>query len=349
MKVKNIVIASLFGSILSGTAAVADYDIQYGLFCDQTNAVLLKEGLDKKFENVIIKPVDTNLGVCYKVISEHNLDYTNAAALAKRQSEEFGMKFSISGDNKVEFNLENYLNDLVIDRTHAIKYNERKLSSNDIKKFKKYATNVDYQNSMKKRSIDMVVIHTTEDCAKACATQDEMVSYIKRSELAHYFIGRDGTVFQIVKPEYIANSTGQSVWEGIYDLDPNSINIEVHASVNYKYSGTDEVPINDEQYKSLKLLVWKLINDFEIPKERVLGHNQIAVTYKKGERQRKGDPGQNFKWDLIGLNNHYEILDPDILAGRAFNSDENKLCFKTYSIPGQVNAENKRNYVVSRK
>lgn len=160
-------------------------------------------------------------------------------------------------------------------------------------------------------SIDMLLIHTSEP--EVYSNDKNIVAYIKRERLAHFAIGRDGTIYQTVPMDYLAHHAGQSMWDGVDELSYNSIGIELIACRD-KRKG---LPITEAQYVSLKKLKDYIQAEYKIKNERILGHNQVACAYQYDERGRKGDPGYDFKWKKIGLpEDHYSLLDPDTACGR---------------------------------
>lgn len=132
----------------------------------------------------------------------------------------------------------------------------------------------------------MIVIHAT-----AGQTLDSAVEWMMKPDTsvsAHYVVGKDGSVVQLVPEENKAWHAGKSSWKGQMDLNENSIGIEL---VN-KNDEKDEYP--DAQILSLAKLVSGILKaNPKITLERIVGHNQIAPG-------RKSDPGLNFPWVKFG-------------------------------------------------
>jgi N-acetyl-anhydromuramoyl-L-alanine amidase len=96
---------------------------------------------------------------------------------------------------------------------------------------------------------------------------------------AHFLVHRCGAVTQFVSCNKRAWHAGVSSWEGREGCNDFSIGIELE--------GTDSVPFDDRQYKSLARLTRRLLVAYPI--RAVTGHSDIAPV-------RKTDPGPCFDW-----------------------------------------------------
>lgn len=115
---------------------------------------------------------------------------------------------------------------------------------------------------------------------------------------AHYFIPQhakqdnSNRVYHFVPPgsvkddyqaDYIASHAGQCYWQGIANLNEQSIGIEIHMP-NYARALTNPDQLNfyyfenfkQEQIKILIVLIKKLMTTYSIPAENILGHSDIA-------------------------------------------------------------------------
>ena len=160
------------------------------------------------------------------------------------------------------------------------------------------------------RPIDMIVLHTTES---KDAYERNILPDISKKWHAHYAIGRTGTVYPVVDPEYWAWHTDDSMWDGVCDLDENAIGIEFVANTLAEPASRHEV--TSTQYAAGKALIGYLMARYHIAPDRVLGHNQVALNYANDTRGRKGDPGPLFSFEKLGLPDNYALPDPDIGAG----------------------------------
>lgn len=98
----------------------------------------------------------------------------------------------------------------------------------------------------------------------------------------HYFIGRDGHIYEFVDPKYIAFHAGKSNYLGMSGWNDFSIGICLQ--------GTNFLEYTEEQYQSLNDLVFSLrIRYPDIQNYPLTYHSQVA--YPSG---RKKDPGPHF-------------------------------------------------------
>lgn len=102
-----------------------------------------------------------------------------------------------------------------------------------------------------------------------------------REVSAHYLIGRDGTLYQLVDDSRRAWHAGQSYWGGLTDLNSASIGIEL--------DNTGEEPYAEALIVRLLELLSTLKARYKIPDSNFLGHGDIAL-------RRKVDPGWQFPW-----------------------------------------------------
>lgn len=98
---------------------------------------------------------------------------------------------------------------------------------------------------------------------------------------AHYLIGEDGTLYQLVAEEHRAWHAGSSRWGGLHDLNSASIGIELDNN------GVE--PFSPAQIASLLRLLGDITDRLGIPPHAVVGHGDIAPT-------RKVDPSALFPW-----------------------------------------------------
>jgi AmpD protein len=101
---------------------------------------------------------------------------------------------------------------------------------------------------------------------------------------AHFLIRRDGAIIQFVACGKRAWHAGVSSWRGRERCNDFSIGVELE--------GTDEVPFEDAQYRSLAVLTDALAAAY--PLAHVAGHSDVAPG-------RKTDPGPCFEWSRYRL------------------------------------------------
>ncbi len=135
------------------------------------------------------------------------------------------------------------------------------------------------------RKPDFVIIHHT--------AQDSLSITLKTFTLertqvsAHYVIGRDGQVVQMLNDELRAWHAGLSKWGNNSDMNSCSIGIELDNN------GLE--PFSDTQINSLLILLTKLKTTYNIPATNFIGHSDVATT-------RKQDPSILFPWKKLADN-----------------------------------------------
>ena len=129
------------------------------------------------------------------------------------------------------------------------------------------------------RRPNFVILHqtTSDNVARALATLTDR----QRKVSAHYLIGRDGTVLQLVDEAARAWHAGDSRWGSMTDLNSASIGIEL--------DNTGEEAFAEPQIAALLVLLGELRERHRIPAENVLAHGDVAPT-------RKVDPSRYFPW-----------------------------------------------------
>ena len=105
-----------------------------------------------------------------------------------------------------------------------------------------------------------------------------------REVSAHYLIGRDGTLYQLVDENRRAWHAGASYWGGNTDLNSASIGIEM--------DNTGDEPYAEDQVTRLLGLLKDLRERYKIPAANFLGHGDVAL-------RRKVDPGRYFPWERL--------------------------------------------------
>lgn len=101
---------------------------------------------------------------------------------------------------------------------------------------------------------------------------------------AHYLIGDDGHIFQLVADDQRAWHAGAGSWGGIGDLNNVSIGIEL--------DNDGREPFTDAQLQSLIKLLDDLTRRLGIPRTHIIAHADMAPT-------RKRDPGAHFPWKQL--------------------------------------------------
>jgi len=142
----------------------------------------------------------------------------------------------------------------------------------------------------KKKAIKTVVIHYTgmqserESLNKLCNLKSKVSS--------HFFISKNGKIYNLVKENKTAWHAGKSCWRNFKNLNKNSIGIEL-ANKGHEFGYTS---FKKKQISSLIMVIKMVIKKYKIEKKNVVGHSDIAPL-------RKMDPGEKFPWHLLAKKN----------------------------------------------
>lgn len=131
------------------------------------------------------------------------------------------------------------------------------------------------------REAILVVIHATTQDSVEASLETLRTENSGGPVSAHYLIGRDGALYQLVAEDLRAWHAGPGAWGTISDVNSASIGIELDNN------GTDPYPA--EQIDSLLRLLADICERNGIPRGQVIGHSDMAPT-------RKTDPGALFPW-----------------------------------------------------
>lgn len=134
------------------------------------------------------------------------------------------------------------------------------------------------------RMVDIIVIHSTHCIAADTFSINCVIEQFKEYNVsAHYVIGREGQIYQLVKETDIAFHAGKSELPGTQrkNLNASSIGIEI---INTPYT-----PPTDKQYEALINLVKDIQRRYEI--KYIVRHSDIAP-------ERKIDPWL-FNWEMF--------------------------------------------------
>lgn len=101
---------------------------------------------------------------------------------------------------------------------------------------------------------------------------------------AHYLIGEDGRVWQMVDEAMRAWHAGAGSWRGLEDINSRSIGIEL--------ANRGDHPFSEPQMAALEALMRGIMARWSIGPEDVIGHSCMAPG-------RKIDPGPRFDWQRL--------------------------------------------------
>ena len=129
---------------------------------------------------------------------------------------------------------------------------------------------------------ELVVLHFTEMASAEAALR--RLSDPSAEVSAHYVIGRDGTVWQMVDEDQRAWHAGAGEWLGRGDVNSRSIGIELDNDGQSPFSA----PLMD----ALEPLLAGILTRWSIPAAGVIAHSDMAPA-------RKVDPGPRFDWQRL--------------------------------------------------
>lgn len=132
------------------------------------------------------------------------------------------------------------------------------------------------------RKPNYVILHHTAQNS----TDQTIKTFILKSTQtsAHYIVGRDGKLVQMVNDYLRSNHAGVAKWGNETDLNSSSIGIELDND------GLKD-PYTDAQINTLLTLLTSLKKKYNIPAANFIGHSDIAP-------KRKIDPN-NFPWKQL--------------------------------------------------
>jgi N-acetylmuramoyl-L-alanine amidase len=146
------------------------------------------------------------------------------------------------------------------------------------------AISTDWQGSpnFNERKPNFVVIHHTSDDSVDQALRT--LTGLFRPVSAHYLIGRDGKIIQLVDERARAWHAGDSKWGAATDLNSASLGVELDNNGNE--------PFPDAQIASLLRLLADIRERYRMPAANFLGHADVAP-------RRKADPSRYFPWKTL--------------------------------------------------
>ena len=148
-----------------------------------------------------------------------------------------------------------------------------------------YIASPNFDNRPSGETVSCIVLHSTV----VPTTEDTVKIFLdpKREVSAHFVVGKDGQVIQMVPVEKRAWHAGESVLENKPRVNEYSVGIEM---VNLN-DGVD--PYTDAQIYAVVGIVRFLRSRYDIPDSRIVSHAQIALP-----PGRKSDPA-NFDFPRL--------------------------------------------------
>ena len=130
----------------------------------------------------------------------------------------------------------------------------------------------------------LIVLHFTDEHSAQQALDTLRTRNSGGPVSAHYLIGSDGHIYQLVADQMRAWHAGEGRWGTITDLNSASIGIEL--------DNDGHSPFAQPQIASLLRLLAELTTRWHIPPTQVIGHEDLAPG-------RKVDPGPLFPWQQL--------------------------------------------------
>lgn len=130
----------------------------------------------------------------------------------------------------------------------------------------------------------LIVLHYTEQQSVQQSLHTLRDNRGSKPVSAHYLIGRDGHIYQLVPDNRRAWQAGQGRWGTITDLNSASIGIELDNDGHAAFA--------QPQIDALMLLLTDLTTRLHIPPTQIIGHEDLAPG-------RKIDPGPLFPWQQL--------------------------------------------------
>lgn len=149
-----------------------------------------------------------------------------------------------------------------------------------------------FSNRSANAEIDTIIVHYT--AANRIAGTISWFQMKESKVSAHYVIGRDGRIVQMVEDDKKAWHAGASFFRGKKNVNNFSIGIEL--------VGTKDSGFTDVQYEACAYVCSKLIEKYKIELDRIVGHEDISgdEAVKLGirtEKNKKIDPGLLWDWE----------------------------------------------------
>ena len=130
----------------------------------------------------------------------------------------------------------------------------------------------------------LIVLHYTQQQSVAQSLDTLRTANSTGPVSAHYLVGADGRIYQLVSDQLRAWQAGPGRWGTITDLNSASIGIEL--------DNDGATPFAQPQIDSLLRLLADLTTRLRIPRTQIIGHEDLAPG-------RKDDPGPLFPWKTL--------------------------------------------------
>lgn len=127
--------------------------------------------------------------------------------------------------------------------------------------------------------VSLVVLHYT--AMESVEAALERLCDTEAEVSAHYLIGKDGTLYQLVEEDNRAWHAGDGSWAGHDDINSRSIGIELDNDGQSAFA--------EPLMETLEALLSDLMDRHHLPAKAIIGHSDMSPG-------RKHDPGPYFDW-----------------------------------------------------
>ena len=182
-----------------------------------------------------------------------------------------------------------------------------------------YSPNFDHKKRDKKK-IKYLIYHYTG--MKNDKLAIKKLTSFNSNVSCHYYITKSGKLIQMVPDLYVAWHAGESYWGNDKSINYNSIGIEISNPGH----GNGYRNFSDKQIKCLIRISKLIIKKYNIDKNKILGHSDIAPL-------RKIDPGEKFPWKFLNkkkIGVWHNVSSEKLKSLRKKNSEENSSEFINY-------------------
>ena len=153
------------------------------------------------------------------------------------------------------------------------------------------------------KPVDILLLHYTGMASEVGALG--WLTSPQSNVSAHYFVGEDGRIVQMVDEADRAWHAGKSFWAGESDINSRSIGIEI-ANPGHEFGYRRFPPA---QIAAVIALCRDIVSRHPIPPARVLAHSDVAPL-------RKEDPGELFPWgELAAAGIGHWVMPEVVVAG----------------------------------
>ena len=182
-----------------------------------------------------------------------------------------------------------------------------------------YSPNFDLKKRNKKK-IKYLIYHYTG--MKNDKLAIKKLTSFNSNVSCHYYITKSGKLIHMLPDLFVAWHAGESYWGNDKSLNYNSIGIEISNPGH----GNGYRNFSDKQIKCLIRISKLIIKKYNIDKNKILGHSDIAPL-------RKIDPGEKFPWKFLNkkkIGVWHNVSSEKLKSLRKKNSEENSSEFINY-------------------